>query len=61
LIFYGVREVEYFTNEEYPYPTYSGTEHVLEEVEDMTEKKEFVRIYQIVRENPVALTDLFTC
>jgi len=40
LLFYGIQEVEHLTSEDDPYPTYTKTEHILAEVEVMTEEKE---------------------
>ena len=35
LLFYGIKQVEYLTNKDDPYPTFTKTEHVLAEIEKM--------------------------
>lgn len=40
LLFYGVCEVEHLTDESDPYPTFTGTEHILREVQELIKEGE---------------------
>ena len=40
LLFYGVKNLEHLATNSSPYPTFSGTEHILEEIREMIKEKD---------------------
>jgi len=53
LLFYGANEVEHLTNKSNPYPTFSKTETILEEIRELIRKDE-TGIFLVIEDNHIS-------